>query len=244
MFQLTNIVKEFGHFTALKSIDLTIHKNQTTVVLGPSGSGKSTLLRCMNLLEIPSSGTMEVAGDKVSFPPTPSRAKQLAIRSHSAMVFQSFNLFPHLKALENVTLGPRAAGMPAAEADELATALLGRVGLADKAGSYPTQLSGGQQQRVAIARALAMRPDYLLCDEPTSALDPELEVEVIEVLNSLANQNTSMVVVTHNMSFARRTADRIIFLADGQIAFDGEPGAFFDGPTERIQKFLAIYTAT
>lgn len=244
VFRLNQITKKFGDFTALHGISVDIALNQTTVILGPSGSGKSTMLRCMNLLEVPTSGSLEVGGDKVSFPPAPSRAQAMAVRAHSAMVFQSFNLFPHLRVIDNVTLGPVSAGRDREATRAEALRLLDRVGLGEKAEAFPSQLSGGQQQRVAIARALAMGPDYLLCDEPTSALDPELEAEVIAVLAELAREDASMVVVTHNMGFARRTADRILFLADGLIEFDGGPEAFFEGPSERIRRFLAIYSAS
>ena len=243
MFELTGIVKKFGDFTALEGVDLAIAPKQTTVILGPSGSGKSTLLRCMNLLEIPTAGKIAIDDDELIFPPTPSPEKQRRIRQYSAMVFQDFNLFPHLRALDNVTLGPRSAGVDPTEAEQRGRELLARVGLEQRVEHYPSQLSGGQQQRVAIARALAMQPTYLLCDEPTSALDPELEAEVIAVLADLARQHTSMVVVTHNMGFARRAADRIVFLDRGQIHFDGDPADFFAGPSERIQRFLDIYQA-
>lgn len=241
MISLENLTKRFGAFTALAGISVNINKSDTTVILGPSGSGKSTLLRCLNLLEIPTSGTLRIDDLAVSFPPAPSRAATRAIRARSAMVFQSFNLFPHQRVIDNITLGPIAAGTPAEQARANALTLLERVGLAAKAQSYPSQLSGGQQQRVAIARALAMRPDYLLCDEPTSALDPELEAEVISVLNDLASQDASLVVVTHNMAFAHRTADRILFLADAQISFDATPDEFFEAPSQRIARFLSVY---
>lgn len=241
MFRLDQITKRFGDFTALDGISADIRLNETTVILGPSGSGKSTLLRCMNLLEVPSSGSFEVGGRTLTFPHRPTRAEQLFVRRHSAMIFQSFNLFPHLRVIDNVTLGPVAGGANREEARQRALHLLDRVGLSNKADAFPSALSGGQQQRVAIARALAMGPDYLLCDEPTSALDPELEAEVIAVLADLAREDNSMVVVTHNMGFARRTADRILFLAEGHIEYDGGPDAFFEAPTERIRRFLAIY---
>ncbi len=242
MLQLTNVTKRFGDLVALNNITVGFNPGETTVILGPSGSGKSTLLRCLNLLEVPQAGQMDVSGVTVDFSRPVGRSITAKVRSHSAMVFQNFQLFPHLRVTDNITLGPISTGaMDAAAARAKASELLTKVGLGDRGQSFPAQLSGGQQQRVAIARALAMDPDFLLCDEPTSALDPELEIEVIAVLDALASERRSLIVVTHNMSFARQTADRILFLVDGGIEFDGPPDAFFAAPTERIQRFLTVF---
>lgn len=232
--------KFFGEHEALKNINLTFHKGETTVILGPSGSGKSTLLRCINLLETPERGTLQIDEIKVDLAKVISKKDRLLIRQNTAMVFQSFNLFPHMKVLENVIEGPitvlkkdRTAMM------EQGKSLLTKVGLSHKIASYPSQLSGGQQQRVAIARALAMEPKFLLFDEPTSALDPELEGEVLKVLKDLSEEGKSMIIVTHNLSFAKEVADRILFLENGEIVFDGETSTFFDNnENERIQSFI------
>ncbi|MEK4228889.1 amino acid ABC transporter ATP-binding protein [Solibacillus sp. FSL H8-0538] len=232
--------KYFGIQHALKNISLQFHRGETTVILGPSGSGKSTLLRCINLLEIPQYGTLEVGQVKVDFAKMLSQKDKLAIRQSTAMVFQSFNLFPHLNVLENVVEGP----ITVLKKDKnkmlaMGEQLLTKVGLAHKMESYPSQLSGGQQQRVAIARALAMEPTFLLFDEPTSALDPELEGEVLKVLKKLSEEGKSMIIVTHNLNFAREVADRILFLEDGDIVFDGETEAFFaNQKNERITAFI------
>ncbi|VEI13901.1 amino acid ABC transporter ATP-binding protein [Trueperella bialowiezensis] len=250
MLRLRNLSKTFTSKTnddvvALDSISLDFRSDETTVVLGPSGSGKSTLLRCVNLLEFPDSGTLEFADVTVDFGGRVPEQTKRRVRAHSAMVFQDFQLFPHLKARENVTLGVvKSKGRSKDEADQLADDLLAKVGLAGRESAYPYQLSGGQRQRVAIARALAMEPDFLLCDEPTSALDPELAVEVRRVLADIASADTGLIVVTHDMAFARHSADRIIFLQDGRVDYDGDPAAFFDAPTERIAKFLAIFAAS
>lgn len=238
VFQEMN--KYFGIQHALKNISLQFHRGETTVILGPSGSGKSTLLRCINLLEIPQYGTLEVGQVKVDFAKMLSQKDKLAIRQSTAMVFQSFNLFPHLNVLENVVEGP----ITVLKKDKnkmlaMGEQLLTKVGLAHKMESYPSQLSGGQQQRVAIARALAMEPTFLLFDEPTSALDPELEGEVLKVLKKLSEEGKSMIIVTHNLNFAREVADRILFLEDGDIVFDGETEAFFaNQKNERITAFI------
>jgi L-cystine transport system ATP-binding protein len=238
---LEGVSKSFGDFTALHPVDLTLNSGETTVLLGPSGSGKSTLLRCIDLLEVPETGRLTIDDLSVDLSRTPSTKLVRQVRARSVMVFQSYNLFPHLTALENVTLSPvRVGGTPAAQAEVQGRELLDRVGLSDKADSYPAQLSGGQQQRVAIARALAVDPDYLLFDEPTSALDPELAAEVIRVMDSLAEEHRSLLVVTHNMHFARKAADRILFLEAGRIRFDGPPEDFFSSEDARIRQFLTI----
>ncbi|MDY6051492.1 MAG: amino acid ABC transporter ATP-binding protein [Rothia sp. (in: high G+C Gram-positive bacteria)] len=245
MLSLKNLTKSFGENTILRDISLDLEHGETTVILGPSGSGKSTLLRCLNLLETPEAGVLTIEGDSVNFATGLSEEQVRTIRKHSAMVFQNFNLFPHYTAEQNVALAPVLNGkMGKDAAAQLARELLEKVGLGHKADSYPDNLSGGQQQRVAIARALAVAPDYLLFDEPTSALDPELEAEVIRVLIDLAREKRSLVVVTHNMAFARRVADRIIFLDGGSVLYNGAPEAFFDSDNERIQRFLQIFEMT
>ncbi|WP_237242676.1 amino acid ABC transporter ATP-binding protein [Rothia nasimurium] len=245
MLSLKNLTKSFGENTILRDISLDLDNGETTVILGPSGSGKSTLLRCLNLLETPESGVLTIEGDSVDFATGLSDEQVRTIRKHSAMVFQNFNLFPHYTAEQNVALAPVLNGkMGKDAAAQLARDLLEKVGLGHKADSYPDNLSGGQQQRVAIARALAVAPDYLLFDEPTSALDPELEAEVIRVLIDLAREKRSLVVVTHNMAFARRVADRIVFLDGGSVLYNGAPEAFFDSDNERIQRFLQIFEMT
>lgn len=237
MIEMKDVNKYFGEFHALKDINLTVPKGQVVVVLGPSGSGKSTLCRTINRLETIDNGDILIDGEKL-----PEEGKELAaLRSDVGMVFQQFNLFPHKTIKENVTLGPRKVRkMKAAEADELAMKLLDRVGIASQADKYPAQLSGGQQQRVAIARALAMNPKIMLFDEPTSALDPEMVNEVLEVMTDLAKQGMTMLVVTHEMGFARHAADRILFMADGQILEDTTPDEFFTNPkSERAKDFLS-----
>ncbi|MBM7052149.1 MULTISPECIES: amino acid ABC transporter ATP-binding protein [unclassified Rothia (in: high G+C Gram-positive bacteria)] len=242
MLSLDHLTKSFGDNTVLNNISLELTSGETTVILGPSGSGKSTLLRCLNLLETPESGSLSIEGDRIDFGSKLTDEQVRTIRKHSAMVFQNFNLFPHYTAAQNVALAPVLNGkMGQKEADALALSLLEKVGLGEKKDSYPDNLSGGQQQRVAIARALAVSPDYLLFDEPTSALDPELEAEVIRVLMNLAKENRSLVVVTHNMAFAQRVADRIIFLEGGNLLYNGEPKGFFNSDNERIKQFLQIF---
>lgn len=239
---LSHITKSFKGFTALKDVTLTASQNQTTVILGPSGSGKSTLLRCANLLEQPDSGQLTIDEESITFPTKLTTANIRKIRALSSMVFQNFNLFPNLTVIDNITLGPiRVNGESKEQARKTAQSLLEKVGLDDKADSYPLQLSGGQQQRVAIARALAMNPRYLLFDEPTSALDPELEYEVTKVMAALSAEDASLVVVTHNLRFAKKTADRIVFLEHGSIRFDGSTDEFFNSDDARIQQFLSIY---
>ncbi len=235
LIQITGLHKSYGAFHALRGIDLDIAAGEVVVVVGPSGSGKSTLIRCINLLEDYQGGAVHVDGEKVV------RGKALArVRAEVGMVFQSFNLFPHLSALRNVALGPlRVRGMPRRDAEERARALLAKVGLAEHADKLPGQLSGGQQQRVAIARALAMEPKVLLFDEPTSALDPEMVGEVLAVMQALAHTGVTMVIVTHEMGFARRVADRVVFMEAGLVVEQAAPEAFFSAPREpRTQAFL------
>ncbi|KTR38949.1 amino acid ABC transporter ATP-binding protein [Rothia kristinae] len=245
MLELKNIAKSFSGQTVLSGVDLTLRDGQTTVVLGPSGSGKSTLLRLMNLLEIPDDGTLRIGEDAVDFDGArPAEAAIRRIRRHSAMVFQDYHLFPNQTVLTNVSLPPVLNGkLNRTQARERAVELLEKVGMGGRLEEYPQNLSGGQQQRVAIARALAVEPDYLLFDEPTSALDPELEAEVIKVMVELARERRSLVVVTHNIGFARKVADRIVFLADGGIGFDGTPEEFFTSESERVRRYLNIFDA-
>ena len=245
MLSVESLSKSFGETQVLKNISLDIPDGETTVILGPSGSGKSTLLRCLNLLETPQSGTLTIDGAQVDYSQKLTDVQVRDIRSRSAMVFQQFNLFPNYTALKNVALAPTLNGtLSAQEAQERARELLAKVGIADKVDSYPDALSGGQQQRVAIARALALEPSYLLFDEPTSALDPELEAEVIRVLMQLAKEGRSLVIVTHNMAFAKKVADRIVFLENGTLRYNGEPTGFFASDDERICKFLTVYDST
>ena len=222
---------------ALDGVDAVINHGEVVVVIGPSGSGKSTFLRSLNLLEVPTEGEIYVDGHNLL-------AKGADINIHRqkmGMVFQHFNLFPHMTILRNMTIAPmKLLGKSRAEAEALAMELLEKVGLADRAGSYPSQLSGGQKQRVAIVRALCMQPDVMLFDEPTSALDPEMVGEVLEVMKSLAHDGMTMIVVTHEMGFAREVGSRVIFMADGRIIEEGEPNELFANPkSERLQTFLA-----
>ncbi|NBC72118.1 ATP-binding cassette domain-containing protein [Paenibacillus sacheonensis] len=237
MIQVTNVSKRFGKHEVLSDISLDVAPREVLVVIGPSGSGKSTLLRCLNLLEQPSGGEIVIDGK-------PLLAKEtniVAVRAELGMVFQQFNLFPHLKVLDNITLGPvRVRKWPAAKARDKALELLRKVGLEDKAGAYPASLSGGQAQRVAIARALAMEPKIMLFDEPTSALDPEMVGEVLAVMKRLAKEGMTMVVVTHEMGFAREVGDRVLFMEQGRIIEQGEPKALFERPQqERTRAFLS-----
>ena len=234
---LTGVNKHFGDLHVLKDIDLSVKRGEVVVVIGPSGSGKSTLCRAINRLETIDTGTIELDGKQLA-----EEGKALArLRADVGMVFQSFNLFAHKTILENVTLGPvKVRGMKSAEAKELAMSLLERVGVESQASKMPAQLSGGQQQRVAIARALAMQPKVMLFDEPTSALDPEMINEVLDVMVGLAKDGMTMIVVTHEMGFARKAADRVVFMADGQIVEEAEPEVFFTNPrSERAQEFLS-----
>lgn len=235
-----NISKSYGDHLVLDNINTSFKEGQTTVIVGSSGCGKSTLLRCINLLEIPQSGTLEVDDRSVNFKEKLSSKELLEIRKKTGMVFQSFNLFPHLTALQNVTEAPiYVQKKDKNEATKEAKELLAKVGLSQKEDTYPNRLSGGQAQRVAIARALAVNPYFLLLDEPTSALDPELEAEVLKVILSLAKEKKSMIIVTHNMNFARKIADRILFLDKGVIAFDGLVDEFFNSQNERIKSFIS-----
>ena len=222
---------------ALDGVDTVIHHGEVVVVIGPSGSGKSTFLRSLNLLEIPTEGEIRVNGENIL-------AKGANVNLHRqkmGMVFQHFNLFPHMTILRNMTIAPmKLLGKSREEAETLAMSLLEKVGLADRAGAYPSQLSGGQKQRVAIVRALCMQPDVMLFDEPTSALDPEMVGEVLEVMKSLAHDGMTMIVVTHEMGFAREVGSRVIFMADGRIIEEGEPNELFSNPkSERLRNFLA-----
>jgi polar amino acid transport system ATP-binding protein len=233
---IRNVNKFFGTFQALDDVSLTVETGQKVVVLGPSGSGKSTLLRTINQLEVISSGSIVVGGQEVS----DSSNDINRIREEVGMVFQSFNLFRHKTVLENLTLAPiKLKKEPVQQAEKRAMELLAKVGMVDKAKNYPVQLSGGQQQRVAIARALAMNPKIMLFDEPTSALDPEMIGEVLEVMVTLAREGMTMVVVTHEMGFAREVADKVVFMSEGRIVEIAPPDQFFDHPeNDRSKKFL------
>ena len=236
MINVKQLSKSFGDNEVLKAIDLTVKEREVVVIIGPSGSGKSTILRCLNLLEEPTSGEIFFEGQNITAPD--SNIDQ--IRQKMGMVFQSFNLFPHMSVLENLTITPvKIKKEDPEKAKEQALALLDQVGLKEKATSYPASLSGGQQQRVAIARALAMSPDVMLFDEPTSALDPEMVGEVLSVMQDLAKKGMTMVVVTHEMGFAKEVADRVIFMADGIIQEEGTPEEIFERPqNSRTQDFL------
>lgn len=237
MIILENIHKHFGQLHVLKGVNLTVGSGEKVVVIGPSGSGKSTLIRCINLLEKPSEGRVEVDGVNLM----ESEAAVAKVRQSIGMVFQQFNLYPHMTVIENLTLAPtKLKGVPLSEATESGLAYLERVGLKEKAQAYPSQLSGGQQQRVAIARALNMKPQIMLFDEPTSALDPEMIQEVLDVMIGLAGEGITMVVVTHEMGFARKVADRVIFMDEGSILEQGSPEHFFTSPQhERTKLFLS-----
>jgi glutamine transport system ATP-binding protein len=236
LVEFKNVTKNFGPISVLKDVDLTIDEGEVVVLIGPSGSGKSTLLRCINALEEINGGDLIVDGISVRA----SRSKVRLIRQEAGMVFQQFNLFPQMTALENVAFGPRRVrNLSKADATEQATALLAKVGLADRGHHYPSELSGGQQQRVAIARALAVKPKLMLFDEPTSALDPELRHEVLRVMQSLAEEGMTMIVVTHEIGFARKVGTRLIFMENGNIAVDGDPAVLLDSPENpRLREFL------
>ena len=237
MIKICDLHKSFGKKNVLNGIDEHITPGEKVVLIGPSGSGKSTLLRCLNLLEIPTSGTITIDGVDITNP----KENINEVREGLGMVFQHFNLFPHLSVMDNITLAPRKVRkQPEEQAKENALVLLNRVGLADRADAYPVQLSGGQKQRIAIARALAMEPKIMLFDEPTSALDPEMVGEVLEVMKELAEGGMTMVVVTHEMGFAREVASRVLFMDDGVIIEQGKPGELFENPkNERTQSFLS-----
>ncbi|MBO4702043.1 MAG: amino acid ABC transporter ATP-binding protein [Lachnospiraceae bacterium] len=237
LISVDNLSKHFDDLHALNGVSIDIYKGDVIFVVGPSGSGKSTFLRCLNRLEEPTGGTILFEGIDI----TDKKTDINKHRQKMGMVFQQFNLFPHMTVLKNLTLGPiKLQGKSKAEAEEEAMKLLERVGLADRAKAYPNQLSGGQKQRIAIVRALCMKPDVMLFDEPTSALDPEMVGEVLEVMRELAKENMTMVVVTHEIAFAKEIANRVIFMADGFIEEEGPAAEFFDNPkSERLKQFLA-----
>ncbi|MDF2589379.1 MAG: artM [Anaerocolumna sp.] len=232
-----NLKKSFGSHIVLNGINETIEKGEKVVIIGPSGSGKSTFLRCLNLLEVPTAGEIWFEGNNITNPKTDINK----LRQKMGMVFQQFNLFPHLTVKENITIAPVKLGLMNQEsADKRAIELLERIGLSDKAGAYPKQLSGGQKQRIAIIRALAMNPDVMLFDEPTSALDPEMVGEVLELMKELAEDGMTMVVVTHEMGFAREVATRVMFIDEGIIKEQNDPKTFFDDPQNpRLKDFLS-----
>ncbi|HWQ30765.1 MAG TPA: amino acid ABC transporter ATP-binding protein [Negativicutes bacterium] len=236
MIQVSNLQKNFNKLHVLKGIDIDIEQGEVVVVIGPSGSGKSTFLRCLNLLEEPTGGEVIFEGTSIT-----DRKKDInKLREKMGMVFQQFNLFPHMTVLENITLAPRKVKKLSKEAaEEIAFTLLKRIGLEDKANAYPNQLSGGQKQRIAIARALAMSPDVMLFDEPTSALDPEMVGEVLDVMKKLAAEGMTMVVVTHEMGFAKEVGSRVLFMDEGRIVEEGKPEEIFSNPRNaRTQDFL------
>lgn len=235
--EMAAVNKWFGDFQALKDVNLRVETGEKVVICGPSGSGKSTVIRCINRLERHESGSISVDGITL----TDNKSSVAAIRSEVGMVFQQFNLFPHLTVIDNLTLGPiRARGLSASDANELANQYLERVKIPEQANKYPSQLSGGQQQRVAIARSLCMEPKILLFDEPTSALDPEMIAEVLDVMVELADSGMTMIVVTHEMGFARKVADQMIFMDAGKVVESAPPEVFFENPqTERCREFLS-----
>ncbi|TCP55424.1 L-arginine ABC transporter ATP-binding protein [Tumebacillus sp. BK434] len=237
MIKVEQLYKSFGKLDVLKDISTEIKKGEVVAVIGPSGSGKSTFLRCLNLLEMPSSGKIYIDGQDIT---TAGKNEIMKVRQNVGMVFQHFHLFPHMTVLDNMTYAPiKVKGMSKDKAREKARELLMRVGLVDKADVYPTKLSGGQKQRVAIARSLAMEPEALLFDEPTSALDPEMVKEVLDVMKALAHTGITMAIVTHEMGFAREVANRILFLDEGRLVEDRTPDEFFANPqSERAKQFL------
>lgn len=237
MIKVKNLHKKFGKLHVLKGVEVNIQKGEVVVVIGPSGSGKSTLLRCLNLLEQPSDGEIIFEGINI----TDKRNDINKLRQKMGMVFQNFNLFPHLTVLENITLAPvKLKNESPREAEVNALELLKRIGLEEKANNYPAQLSGGQKQRIAIVRALAMAPDVMLFDEPTSALDPEMVGEVLEVMKELASEGMTMVVVTHEMGFAREVGTRVLFMDEGSVKEEGRPEEIFSNPSnERTKEFLS-----
>ena len=236
MIKVSGLKKSFGDLKVLKGIDQHVRKGEKIVLIGPSGSGKSTFLRCLNLLETPTEGEILIEGESITAPKTNVNK----LREKMGMVFQHFNLFPHLSVIENITLAPKKVKKKnGSDANKKAIELLNIVGLSDKADSYPGQLSGGQKQRIAIARALAMEPDIMLFDEPTSALDPEMVGEVLEVMKNLANAGLTLVVVTHEMGFAREVASRVLFMDDGMVVEEGSPEKLFGNPqNQRTKDFL------
>lgn len=236
LLKIEGLHKSFGSLEVIKGIDIEIEKGEIIVIIGPSGSGKSTVLRCMNLLEMPTSGDIIFEGESI----VSNKSKIDKYREKIGMVFQNFNLFPNKTILENITLAPmKVRGMSNEDAEKKAVELLNRVGLIDKKNAYPIQLSGGQQQRIAIARALAMEPDVMLFDEPTSALDPEMVKEVLDVIKELANEGMTMAIVTHEMGFAKEVADRIIFVDHGVVVENGTPEQVFNNPSsERAKDFF------
>ena len=237
MIEIRNLHKSFGDLEVLKGIDLEIKKGEIVTIVGPSGSGKSTVLRCMNLLEVPTTGQIIFEGTDI----TDKKVNIDEVRQRIGMVFQNFNLFPNMTVLDNITLAPmRLKKLSKEEANKKAEGLLDRVGLLDKKDSYPSQLSGGQKQRIAIARALAMEPDMMLFDEPTSALDPEMVKEVLDVIKELAKEGMTMAIVTHEMGFAKEVANRILFMDEGYILESGSPKEFFEHPkSDRAKEFLS-----
>jgi len=237
LFDIKNLCKSFGKLDVLKDISLKINEGEVVVIVGPSGSGKSTFLRSLNLLEVPTSGTIEFEGTSI----TDKKINIDKYREDIGMVFQHFNLFPHMTILKNMTIGPiKLLGMEPEKAKEEAMAFLTRIGLEDKADAYPSQLSGGQKQRVAIVRALCMHPEVMLFDEPTSALDPEMVGEVLEVMRELASEGMTMVIVTHEMGFAKEVASRVLFIDEGNIKEENTPDEFFNNPKhERLKEFLS-----
>lgn len=246
MIEALDLRKKFGDFHALKGVSLTVARGEVVCLIGPSGSGKSTLLRCINHLETPDGGVVRVDGQPVGIVTKNGRDRRKSgreiaqMRSQIGMVFQMFNLWPHISAIENVSLGlTEVRGMPLSQAVEVARAQMARVGLAEKCDAFPEHLSGGQRQRVAIARALAMEPKVMLFDEPTSALDPELVGEVLQVMESVAADGMTMIVATHEMGFARKVADKVVFMDDGNDVETGAPDTIFDAPqSDRLQRFL------
>lgn len=237
MIEIKNLNKSFGNNQVLKNVNTHVKKGEKVVVVGPSGSGKSTLLRCINLLETPTSGSIFFENKDI----TDKECNINQIRQKMGMVFQHFNLFPHLTVLKNITLAPTKLGLQTKEeAEEIAVGLLNRIGLANKRDEYPSKLSGGQKQRIAIARSLAMKPDIMLFDEPTSALDPEMIGEVLELIKDLAEEGMTMVLVTHEMGFAKSVANRVIFMDEGEILEENNPQDFFSNPKhERSKEFLS-----
>jgi putative amino-acid transport system ATP-binding protein len=243
MISVKNLHKSFGELKVLNGIDLEINKGEVVVIIGPSGSGKSTLLRCINFLELPQEGAVKIADKEVEMKKY-SKNDIFELRRHTAMVFQSYNLFKNKTALENITEALIVTRkVKRSEAESAAKELLAMVGLSDKTNNYPSALSGGQQQRVSIARAMALNPDVILFDEPTSALDPELVGEVLGVIRKLAEKHMTMIIVTHEMSFAKEVADRVIFMDQGKVIEEGTPeGIFINAKNERTRKFLSMVT--